>query len=109
MGRTLLALVAASSIWAAPAAAQLRPLVTPDDYPPGSLARHEQGTVFFHLTIDTDGRVKACQITRSSGYSDLDATTCRIMASRAHFKPKRGKNGQPVEYTFDSKVDWSLD
>ena len=86
------------------AEAQLRPLITPQDYPESVFERNEQGTVFFHLIVGTDGRVKDCQITRSSGYRDLDDTTCRILSKRARFEPKLGSDGKPVEFAYDDKV-----
>lgn len=101
-----LGLFAALFASGAAAAPQMKPIVTPEDYPASALSRNEQGTVYFRLTIGTDGRVKDCQITRSSGYRDLDESTCRIMMERARFKPALGRDGQPVEFTRDDKVGW---
>jgi protein TonB len=91
-----------------PASSGVLPVVTPQDYPLSALRAGHEGTVRFELTIGTDGRVTGCRITESSGYSDLDRATCRLMEKRARFQPARDANGNPVEDTYRSFLDWKL-
>ncbi|HEU5067135.1 MAG TPA: energy transducer TonB [Sphingomicrobium sp.] len=94
---------------AALAGPNVQQIVTPEDYPEAALEMNAQGTVFFRLTIGADGVVKDCQVTKSSGYSILDTTTCRlIMRHKLRFTPTVDQNGHAVEFTHDDHVDWSL-
>ena len=99
----------ASFVGAFAAQAQLAPLVTPQDYPPGALERNERGTVSYRLTIGTNGRVKDCRVTLSSGSSELDNATCKIMRARARFKPAVDRDGFPIESNYDDKLVWSAE
>ena len=90
------------------ARANLASYVSAADYPSSALRNEEQGTTRFRLTVGPDGRVADCTITSSSGSSALDATTCRLMKSRARFVPARDSEGQPVADTATSAVRWVL-
>jgi protein TonB len=86
----------------------LQALISLDDYPMSALARREQGRVEFRLDIGANGRVLGCAITRSSGSTALDSTTCRILRSRARYTPARDSNGMPVGYPVEDAVEWRL-
>jgi protein TonB len=90
------------------ARAPLQALVSELDYPMSALANREQGRVEFRLDVGANGRVLGCAITRSSGSSALDATTCRILRSRARYTPARNSNGMPVGYPVEDAVEWWL-
>ena len=104
----------AALLVASPAAAQEKsddaPLkqsvITSQDYPRRAIDQHEEGTVKYHMTIGTDGRVKDCKVTESSGYRDLDSLTCRLVQQRSRFKPQMGPNGVAVEYPADGDNKW---
>jgi protein TonB len=81
--------------------ANLNSYFSTDDYPAAALRGHEQGTTGFRLTIGTNGRVSDCAITHSSGSLALDATTCRILSTRARYTPARNAAG-----AFVCDVDW---
>lgn len=83
-------------------------LVGIDDYPASALARREEGRVAFALEIGPNGRVVGCTITRSSGSSALDSTTCRLMRSRARFTPAMDSTGGPAAGVVEQEVDWRL-
>ncbi len=83
-------------------------VITADDYPAIALAAGEQGVVGFRATINTSGRVTSCEITSSSGFAVLDATTCRLVRVRARFNPVRDQNGTSIPDTYDGRVKWSL-
>lgn len=89
-------------------AQSLPSLISNEDYPAEALRRNEQGTVSFRLDVGVDGRVSGCSILQSSGSTTLDATTCRIIRSRARFRPARDTEGRPTPDRFESKLLWSL-
>ena len=78
------------------------------DYPPGALARHEEGTTEFRVTVGTDGRAKGCVVIKSSGFSDLDDATCRMILTQGRWKPATDSSGQPIESLYSRKVTWKI-
>lgn len=88
--------------------APIAALVSYQDYPSSALRSGEQGIVKFRLTVGPNGRVTGCAITASSGSSALDSTSCRILKSRARFRPARDSAGMPVAADVDSQLVWSL-
>ena len=84
-------------------------LISFEDYPAAALRAEEQGTVRVVLTVAPTGRVTHCTVTASSGSATLDATTCRILYSRARFTPARDAAGNPVADRFLTGLSWSLD
>ena len=81
--------------------------VTNDDYPPRALRSEEEGTTGVRLSIGTDGRVTGCDVTSSSGSSELDDATCRLLTRRARFEPAK-QNGQPVTGTWSTRFTWDI-
>lgn len=81
--------------------------VSEDDYPPASVRASEEGTVSIRVVVGTDGRVKNCEVTKSSGFSRLDERSCQIATRRWRFKPAT-ENGQPVESNFATNYRWRL-
>ena len=96
------------NIQPAQAKANLASYVSNDDYPPDAISREEQGTTGFHLDVGPDGRVTNCSITSSSGSRSLDATTCRLMKSRARFTPATDNTGARVAGSASSRIRWVL-
>ena len=80
----------------------------PDAYPPAAQRAGAQGRVVARLTVGTDGRVSDCNVTSSSGNSDLDSTTCRIARSRVRFTPARDDSGNPITSSYTLPVRWVL-
>jgi TonB family protein len=57
------------------------------NYPMGALARYEQGSGWFVMRVQIkSGRVKEVEVARSTGHSDLDASTVDAL-KRWRFKP----------------------
>jgi protein TonB len=81
--------------------------VTEDDYPDASKRAGEEGVTGIRVTIGTDGRVTACSVVKSSGFSRLDERACQIAQRRWRFKPAT-ENGQPVEETVNRNYRWQL-
>jgi TonB family protein len=77
-------------------------------YPRESLANGEQGTVFYHVRINSRGRATDCEVTQSSGYERLDLATCSMLMDRAQFTPGRDERGRSTRSTYDGKVVWRI-
>ncbi len=72
--------------------------VRPDPWP--------EGRVEFRLRVNALGKVSACQITKSSGYERLDKVTCKILLRRARFKPAKNADGEAIEGSYISYIEW---
>lgn len=64
------------------------------------------GSVGVRLQIGSNGRVQGCQVSRSSGNGNLDATTCRLLSQRLQFAPAQDRNGVPTAVTVDGSHVW---
>lgn len=82
--------------------------VTDNDYRSSWVTRRWEGTVGFRLTVGTDGKVKDCTVTQSSGYNALDDATCSLVRKRAKFDPGRNDRGETASGTFSSAVRWQI-
>jgi protein TonB len=76
-------------------------------YPPRALAAHEEGAVGFKVTIDRNGTVTGCEVTRSSGHPLLDQETCTLITLNAEFQPEQGLSTSQVR-TRDGMIAWRL-
>jgi periplasmic protein TonB len=90
------------------AKANLTSLFSDQDYPAAALRAGQQGAVGFALDVGPDGRVSGCTITRSSGSSELDSTTCRLIRSRARFTPALDSAGLTVSDEVHGRINWVL-
>lgn len=61
-----------------------------DRYPAAALKKHVSGRVIIALTVNNEGRLKACRIAATSGDPDLDDGTCKVAKSTARFAAKAG-------------------
>ncbi len=86
----------------------LQGLITSEDYPDAAIRNNEEGRTTVRLTVGTNGRVTNCDVVSSSGHSDLDRTTCRVLSSRARFTPAKLSNGQPTTDTVTASIVWRL-
>ncbi|WP_375398697.1 energy transducer TonB [uncultured Sphingomonas sp.] len=80
--------------------------ITNGDYPRAAREAGEEGTVGVRFLVWTDGRVTDCDITRSSGYRDLDAATCRLIIERYRFRPALDARGAPVPSYVVQNETW---
>lgn len=79
-----------------------------NDYPSGPLRREEEGVTRFRVTVGADGRVTSCDVTGSSGSSELDSTTCSLITRRGRFNPATDGEGSPVAGAWSSSVRWQI-
>jgi TonB family protein len=78
------------------------------NYPPVALARGEQGRVAFEITVEPDGFLSSCVITKSSGFPNLDRETCDFLVKYARPNPARSAEGRAVQVTQQGHIDWKL-
>ena len=76
-------------------------------YPARAIAAHEEGTVGFLVTLDSQGMVTGCQVTHSSGHPLLDEETCKIITLNAQFKADPGLSPSQVR-TSEGVITWKL-
>jgi TonB family protein len=81
--------------------------VTADDYPVDSVRLQEQGTVTLQYTIETDGTVGDCHVTKTSGFSRLDEAAC-VLVQKWTFKPATVIGGTPVAVTIPAEIVYAL-
>jgi len=79
------------------------------DYPRGAREGLVSGTVSVRYVVAVSGRVTECTVTRSSGSSELDETTCRLIKQRFRFKPSRDEDGTPVDSIIVENHSWLID
>ncbi|WP_374786311.1 energy transducer TonB [Paenochrobactrum gallinarii] len=82
--------------------------VSARDYPTRALREKREGKTSFFLTVGAHGLVTNCQITRSSGHTDLDETTCTNIQRRARFLPAIDDKGVEIPGTWSSTVNWQV-
>jgi len=79
------------------------------DYPRGAEEVGVGGTVGVRYTVETNGRVTGCRVTRSSGNRELDAATCRLIEQRFRYDPSRDAAGRPVRSIIVENHSWMID
>lgn len=90
-------------------AVYLRGRIRDSDYPRDAVSEGAQGGLEARYVIGTDGRVKACTVTRSSGSRPLDETTCRLVKERFRFRPARDGAGRKVEDVIYEEHRWVIE
>lgn len=76
------------------------------DYPEKLYSAGIGGTVSVRFQVGADGRVSRCLIARSSGNTELDNNTCRLIMLRYRFEPPRDENGRPLTATVEEDHEW---
>jgi len=82
--------------------------ITTEDYPAAALRQGLQGSVVISAMVGTDGHVRSCIVTQSSGSQLLDDTTCRLYTKRAHFTPARDADGNPISAQRTDRFRWQI-
>ncbi len=81
---------------------------TTNDYPSRALREEREGTTGFRVTVGPDGRVTSCDVTSSSGSSDLDDATCANVTRRARFTPAMDGEGNPTTGSYSNRIRWVI-
>jgi protein TonB len=69
-------------------------------------AQGPRGLVRFRILVGTDGRVRDCRVTRSSGFRGLDAATCSAAIRNLRWFPATDTAGRPVEAWIPGSNEW---
>jgi periplasmic protein TonB len=85
---------------------QRRGRLSYDDAPDYIREQGIGGTVGVRYQIEADGRVSACEVTRSSGHPALDDVTCREIMRRFRFDPARDPRGNKVPSVMIQNHIW---
>jgi protein TonB len=78
------------------------------DYPRDLGATGIGGTVEVRFSVEEDGKVDDCRVTRSSRNALLDATTCRLILERYRYKPSLDEDGRPVKSYIVESHSWDV-
>ena len=82
--------------------------VVSDDYPSIALDGDIEGRTGFRVVVSPFGEVSSCEITKPSGYTELDERVCNAISTRARFYPALDKNDQPTEGAYSAHVVWII-
>jgi protein TonB len=77
------------------------------EYPKSSLRNEETGVSTISFLIGTDGSVKGSQVTKTSGFRDLDKAA-QVALGKCRFKPAT-ENGQAIESWQPVQYVWTLE
>lgn len=80
--------------------------ITSRDYPRDLRDAGVGGRVQFTFTVEPNGRVGRCTVTRSSGVPQLDALTCKLVQQRFVYRPSTDRHGRPIADEVDGEHDW---
>jgi hypothetical protein len=81
--------------------------VRADDFPAKAVSGPFSGTTMVKLDVDISGRATGCTVLQTSGNAAIDATTCRIIVSRARFTPAVDSSGRAVNAPAIARMRWS--
>ncbi len=82
--------------------------ISTDDYPARALRSEAEGIAAYRLIVGTNGRVSACEVTRSTGNGLLDEATCKFIIRRARFEPATDEAGAKVVGNYAGTVKWDI-
>ena len=82
--------------------------ITANDYPKEAIRAGEQGSVTVLWRIEAGGQVENCLVIASSGSASLDAASCDLIRSRAHYKPAVDADGKPAPAWNRMNFNWVL-
>lgn len=79
------------------------------DYPTNMARGNYQGTVYYRLIVDENGKPKSCHVQRSTRPKDFDETVCRVVMRRGKFEPALDANGNPVPSFWSQAITFRLE
>ena len=80
--------------------------ITSRDYPRDLRDAGVGGRVQFTFSVEPNGRVGRCTVTRSSGVPQLDALTCRLVQQRFVYRPSTDRYGRPIRDEVEGEHEW---
>lgn len=79
-----------------------------EDYPSAERKQRNEGTVTYLLTVSEKGKTSSCRTLHSSGFSNLDKTTCDLLLRRSSFYPARDAAGNAVASYYAGHFTWQV-
>lgn len=79
-----------------------------ENYPSRALREEIEGTVGVAVTVNAEGRVSGCRVTRSSGSGILDEAACEGMQRYARFEPALNDAGNPTNGNYSTAITYRL-
>lgn len=89
------------------AAVQVAGRLSARDLPRDVLQPGGELAVSVAYVVGTDGRVRDCAITASSGYQAVDLLVCRLLVERFRYRPARDGAGRPVPAPVRETHSWA--
>ena len=80
-----------------------------DDYPTNMARGNFQGTVYYRLIVDENGKPKSCHVQRSTRPKEFDETVCRVVMRRGKFEPALDVDGRPVPSFWNQAITFRLE
>jgi len=77
-------------------------------YPPGALAKGEDGTVGFRIELNSSGRMERCAVIQSSGFETLDRETCDFIVQYVNFPAVKDVSGKSQPSVKTGLINWKL-
>jgi TonB family protein len=106
---TLMALTMATTAFSGATAKDAGEWLSPTEFPFKAFHGNELSGIRVALTVDAGGRPVRCQVTRSSGFEEMDENTCTAAMRSARFTPARDAQGNPVPALWTTGARWTVD
>ncbi|WP_170234850.1 energy transducer TonB [Croceicoccus sediminis] len=79
-----------------------------NDYPSEAIRNPQQGTVWFMIVVDENGKPAQCRITRNLAGEIFSDHTCRKWRRHAKFTPALDAEGNPITGVFFTAMTYGL-
>lgn len=79
-----------------------------EEYPRRAEQEGTEGTVGVRVTVTADGKATGCQVTSSSGSSELDAAACKNMERYSRFEPALDFDGNPTTGSYSTRITYKV-
>lgn len=76
------------------------------DFPRSGMEERDGRFIIVRYEVGTDGRVRNCRVTQSSGNAEADAITCSLIEKRFRYRPAIDAQGNPVTDVTGWKQWW---
>ena len=76
------------------------------DFPRSGAGERDGRFIVVRYVVGTDGRVGNCRVVQSSGSTEADAITCRLIEKRFRYRPAADAAGKPVSEETGWKQRW---
>ena len=78
----------------------------PADYPVALNRGGSGGIVVLRLVVAADGSIKTCAVAKAGGDKAFEDLTCRLMTTRAQFRPAIDASGRAIDSVWIRRINW---